>query len=140
MIKKSVGPGPKELFEQCLELLLAKEMDRFVDLFAEDAHFELPFAAPGGVRRLDGREVLRDYLSGYTQRLDIQGFPSVVLHQTTDPELIVVEFTARGTTVRTGEPYELAYIAVIRVRDGLIIGWRDYWSPLAVAAAAGEEA
>lgn len=131
------NPTPRAVFEHALELLLAKEMDRFVDLFAEDAHLELPFAVPGGLRRLDGRERLRDYLADYPQRLDIAAFPVADIHETGDPEVVIAELTARGTTVRTGAAYELSYVAVIRVHDGRIAAYRDYWSPVAGAIATG---
>lgn len=133
-----VPRGPRALFEHGLELLQTKQMDRFVDLFAIDAEFELPFAAAGAPNSLHGRAQLRDYLADYPQRLDIREFPAITVHETTDQETIIVEFTVRGITVRTGEHYELTYIAVIRARDGEIIGWRDYWSPVSVAVAAGE--
>lgn len=129
------APTPRELFEHALKLLRTKQMDRFIDLFTEDAVLELPFAAPGAPRRLDGREALREYLDGYPDRLDIADFPVVLIHQTTDPETIVVEMTARGTTVRTGGAYELPYVAVVRIRGGRILSYRDYWSPVAVAIA-----
>ncbi|MEV0698797.1 nuclear transport factor 2 family protein [Saccharopolyspora sp. NPDC050389] len=125
-----------QLFEQALDLLLAKDMDGFVDLFAPDCTFEFPFAA-GTPERLSGREALREYLADYPQKLDIAGFPSVIVHQTTDPATIIAEFTARGRTVATGADYEMRYVAVIVVRDGAIAGYRDYWSPVMGAKALG---
>ncbi|WP_409467552.1 nuclear transport factor 2 family protein [Streptomyces sp. HC307] len=29
-------------------------------------------------------------------------------------------------------PFDMSYVAVVTVRNGLIIRYRDYWSPLAV--------
>ncbi|OEU91354.1 nuclear transport factor 2 family protein [Streptomyces oceani] len=130
--------SPRELFTHALTLLRAKEMDRFVDLFTTDAVCEFPFAPPGAPRRLEGREALRSYLDGYTELVDLTHFPSVLTHETSDPEVLVVEFTAEGTTVATGEPYELSYVVVLRVRDGEFVGYRDYWSPLAAASATGQ--
>jgi uncharacterized protein len=52
-------------------------------------------------------------------------------------DTIVVEWTATGRTVATSQPYCLDYIVVLTVRDGLIALFRDYWSPLSAAAAAG---
>ncbi|WP_040793422.1 nuclear transport factor 2 family protein [Nocardia paucivorans] len=128
---------PRELFERGLDLLLAADMQSFLELFAADAELEFPFAAAGAPARLHGQAELHDYLIDYPQRLAIHEFPAVAVHETTDPELIIVEFTARGTTVRTGAAYELSYIAVIRARHGKIVAWRDYWSPVAAAVATG---
>ena len=53
------------------------------------------------------------------------------MHETRDPEVIVVEFVATGVVVATGRPYELRYIAVLTVRDGQLVHYRDYWDPIA---------
>lgn len=52
-------------------------------------------------------------------------------------DTVVVEWTATGSTVANSQPYSLDYIVVLTVRDGLIALFRDYWSPLSAAAAAG---
>lgn len=120
-----------------LELLIAKDMDGIAELWAEDGTAEFPFAEGGGPGRLDGREAVREYLAGYPDRMDVREIPAVTVHGTERPDTVVVEFTARGRTVRTGRPYRLDYIAVITTRDGLITAYRDYWNPLAAASAAG---
>ncbi len=48
-----------------------------------------------------------------------------------------VEWTAAGRTVATSRPHRLDHFVVLTVRDGLIALFRDYWSPLSAAAAAG---
>lgn len=128
---------PEEIFRRLLELLLAKDMDAVADLWALEGTAEFPFAAGAAPLRLAGREAVRGYLAGYPELMDVREIPPVTVHRTEQPDTIVVEFTAHGRTVRTGEPYRLDYITVITVRDGLITHYRDYWSPLAAAAAAG---
>lgn len=120
-----------------LELLLAKDMDGIADLWADDGTAEFPFAEGGWPKRLTGREAVREYLSGYPDRMDVRDIPAVTVHHTERPDTVVVEFTASGRTVRTDRPYRLDYIAVITTRDGLITAYRDYWNPLAAASAAG---
>jgi ketosteroid isomerase-like protein len=129
---------PEEILHRLLKSLLAKDMDAVADLWARQGTAEFPFAAGAAPRRLDGREAVRGHLAGYPELVDVREIPPVTVHHTRRPETIVVEFTALGRTVRTGEPYQLDYITVITVRDGLITHYRDYWSPLAAAAAAGE--
>lgn len=128
---------PEETFRRLLDLLLAKNMDAVADLWAEDGTAEFPFVVEAMPRRLAGREAVRGYLAGYPELMDVREIPAVTVHHTERPDTIVVEFTANGRTVRTGEPYRLDYIAVITVWDGLITHYRDYWNPLAAAAAAG---
>ena len=59
----------------------------------------------------------------------IKGYSSVVVHETTDPEVIIAEFDLDGEIVATGETYQLSYIQVLRVRNGQIVWMRDYMDP-----------
>ena len=52
-----------------------------------------------------------------------------------DPDTVVLEFFGRGEGVITGEAYEQRYISVIRLRDGRITHYKDYWNPIAVLQA-----
>ena len=128
---------PEETMRRLLDLVLAKDMDAVADLWAEDGTAETPFATGDGPHRLVGREAIRGYLTGYTDVYDVREIPAITVHRTERPDTAVVEYHANGRTVRTGEPYRMDYIVVITVRDGLITRFRDYWSPVANATAAG---
>jgi ketosteroid isomerase-like protein len=128
---------PEETFRRLLDLLPAKDMDAIADLWADHGTAEFPFAEGASPRRLAGREAVRAYLAGYPELMDVRSVPAVTVHHTQRPDTIVVEFSAHGRTVRTGEPYRMDYITVVTTRDGLIIRYRDYWNPLAAASAAG---
>ena len=54
----------------------------------------------------------------------------VRVHQTTDPEVIIGEFTYRGDT-----GWAAPGIIVFRIRDGLIVEPRDYIDHLGLARA-----
>lgn len=120
------------LVARALQLLLDKDMAGFAGLWAVDGVMEFPFAPPGYPSRLEGRAAIEDYLRDYPEMLDIQGFPKQVVHQSTDQDVVVVEFDAEGVVVATGKPYRFSYIAVITTRDGEIVSYRDYWNPLYV--------
>ncbi|QDY08289.1 nuclear transport factor 2 family protein [Micromonospora sp. HM134] len=125
-------PNPSTaLFHRAMHLLLAKDMPGFIALFADDAALEFPFAPAGQPGRIAGRAAVHDYLIDYPAILDVREITEVTVHETTDPAVIVTEFTAVGVVVATGEPYRLRYIAVLTVRDGHIVRYRDYWNPQA---------
>ncbi|WP_030380340.1 MULTISPECIES: nuclear transport factor 2 family protein [unclassified Streptomyces] len=128
---------PEETFRRLLELLRAKDMNAVADLWAADGTAEFPFAVGDAPRELNGREAVRAYLAGYPDLVDVREIPAVTVHRTDRPDTVVVEFTAQGRTVATGEPYRLDYITVVTTHEGLITRYRDYWNPLAVASAAG---
>ncbi|MEV6130624.1 nuclear transport factor 2 family protein [Streptomyces violaceusniger] len=128
---------PEEAFRQLLDLMLVKDTDAVAGLWAEDGTAEFPFATGTSPSQLTGRDEIRSYMGRLPELMDVREIPAVTVHHTQRPDTIVVEFTGAGHTVRTGEPYRLDYIAVITVQDGLITHYRDYWSPLATASAAG---
>lgn len=134
-------PRPHALFEHAHEHVRRYELAAFAELFAPDGTMEFPFAPPGAPRRLDGRDAIREVLvaaaaAGRRERR-ITGYRDIVVHETTDPEVIVVEFTLEGEIVATGRTYSVPYIQVLRARDGQIVSLRDYIDYAALAAVTG---
>jgi ketosteroid isomerase-like protein len=126
-----------EVVDRAMDLLLAHDMAGFAGLWAADGTIEFPFAPAGYPQRLEGRAAVAEYLRDYTDHVDLRAITSRTVHQTVDPDVVVVEFEVDGTAVGTGRPYRMRYISVITVRDGEITGYRDYWSPVAAAEALG---
>ncbi|MDT0612961.1 nuclear transport factor 2 family protein [Streptomyces lancefieldiae] len=129
----SAPTSPADLYRHSLRLLLDKNIPGWVALWAEDGLMEFPFAPDGWPKRLEGREAIAAYMRPYPDHIDLHDFPEVRIHETTDPETVVVEMRGVGRLVETGRPLDMTYIAVVTVRDGLFTSYRDYWNPLAVA-------
>ena len=82
--------------------------------------------------------VLPAYQSAITGTpLKHAGFLNTTVYETTDPGVIIAEYDAHGTVTSTGRPYQLRYLQIVKVRDGQITLWRDYWDPLASAELLG---
>ncbi|MFJ3922934.1 nuclear transport factor 2 family protein [Streptomyces sp. NPDC090022] len=128
----SIPTSPAELYRHGLRLLVEKDIPGWVDLWDEDGVLEFPFAPEGWPARLEGKAAVGAYMSHYPDHVDVHDFPDVTIHQTTAPETIVVEMRGVGRLVETDTPYDMTYIAVVTVEDGLITSYRDYWNPLAV--------
>jgi len=62
---------------------------------------------------------------------------NVVVHETADPEVIVVEYEIAGTATTTGRQAAAAFIGVLRARGGKVAHWREYQNTLAIAEALG---
>ncbi|MGW2326093.1 nuclear transport factor 2 family protein [Streptomyces sp. NPDC001700] len=118
------------VYERAKSLLLAHDMRGFADLWAEDGTMEFPFAPPGWPRRLEGREAVREYVRDYPDHIDLRAVAHEVVHRTADPGVLIVEFAVDAVAVPTGRPLRIDYVAVITVRDGEIVSYRDYWNPL----------
>jgi uncharacterized protein len=103
------------------------------DHLADDVVLEWPFAG----RRIEGVEAFAA-MAGPARaampfRVDEVLIDSV--HETTDPEVIVVEYRLAGTMLAGGDRRESALVAVIRAHDDRITHWREYQDTPAIARA-----
>ncbi|MET9351977.1 nuclear transport factor 2 family protein [Streptomyces sp. NPDC006617] len=121
-----------DLFRHGLRLLLDKDIDAWVGLWADGGVAEFPFAPDGWPRRLEGREAVAAYMRHYPDHIDLHDFPELRIHETTDARTVVVEMRGVGRLVRTDAPFDMTYIVVVTVEDGRFTSYRDYWNPLAV--------
>ena len=102
----------------------------FIDMMAEDFVMEFPFARPGMQTRIEGRTAVLTYLVSVGQGISVDSISHVVVHDTADPEVVIVEFEGHGHSLKTDEPYDQRYISVIRTRGGKIVHYKDYWNPI----------
>ncbi|MFR9793811.1 nuclear transport factor 2 family protein [Streptomyces sp. MB22_4] len=135
----SADLGPREVLARYQRAMLDKSADDLADLYAVDAVHEFPFLFPGMPERYQGREEVR---AGYRAAWDAspaqpQEIREVVVHENTDPEVIVVEQVVSGTVTTTGRPFSFPGLLVIRVRNSRIVHVRDYMDGLGVAHAMG---
>ncbi|MBB4934682.1 ketosteroid isomerase-like protein [Lipingzhangella halophila] len=123
--------GPLTVYRRMQEELLRGEGANATllpaELLAEDVVVETPFA-PEGTRRYEGREAWLSYYgeSGAGLLVRFEQFRELATHQTDDPEVIVVEYELAGTVIATGVRSSVTCVAVLEVRDGLIVHWREY--------------
>jgi hypothetical protein len=131
-----------EIVEAIRRALEGRRYDEFVDLFADDGTYEVPFALPPGPQRYAGVAQIRARfdavaISPVGRLLKIQTL-SATVHAGDDPAVTVVEFTAQGTLQETGAAFSVvSSIAVIRCAAGKVVQYRDYPNTLGIAAAAG---
>ena len=111
------------------------EAGNFVDMVADDGVMEFPYSPPGLPTRLDGRAAVARHLQALGDMIAFDRMGEPVVHATTDPNVVIVEFEGFGRGVATGEPYDQRYISVIRTSAGRIVHYRNYWNPLVVLRA-----
>ena len=132
--------GPREVFAAMKQQWLGNSVDAMDSLLADDAVIEGPFAPPGRPRRFVGREEFLAFA-----RPERASFPvrfeecrETAVHDTADPEVIVVEYELTGTVTTTGHRATAPFIGVLRARNGQIVGWREYQDKAAIARALGQ--
>lgn len=130
-------PGPRDVFEQMTRHWLGRSAGD--DLLAADVVIEAPFAVPGRPTRYEGRAA---FLAATAAERD--AFPvrfeeirDVMIHDTADPEVIVVEYEMVGVLTTTGRRAAARFIGVLGVRNGKTVLWREYQNTLAITHALG---
>lgn len=123
-------PTITDLFRGALGDRVDPAARNFVEMMSEDFVMEFPYARPGMPTRVEGREAVLKHLMKVGQEVSVDSASNLVVHETKDPEVVILEFDGHGCSVRTGEPYEQRYISVIRARGGKIVHFKDYWNPI----------
>lgn len=113
---------------------LRADASSFIDMLADDAVMEFPFAPAGLPTRLKGRDAVADHLKRLAGLISFDRIGPAIVRATT-PDVAVLEFTGSGRGLKTGAAYEQRYISVVETRDGRITRYSDYWDPLAVVRA-----
>lgn len=126
----------QEIFTDILKFIEQDKIREWVDLFTADGVLEFAFPPPGAASRFVGHDELYNHMKHFPELLDVQ-FSNLVFHETTDPELIVAEFSGDGKAVPTGNSFHQDYIAVVRTANGKITHFRDFWNPLVILEALG---
>jgi ketosteroid isomerase-like protein len=132
--------GPREIFVRMRQQWLGNAMDPMDSLLADDAVIETPFAPSGRPRRFEGREEFLAFAQAERAGLPVrfEECREIAVHDTADPEVIVVEYELAGTVTTTGRRAAAPFIGVLRVRDGQVAGWREYQDAVAIAQALGQ--
>jgi ketosteroid isomerase-like protein len=133
----SVTATPRQVFETRTELVAAGRWGEIADLYAEDTVVETPFALPFP-HRAEGREAIRAHFARSGAGAMEMTTENVRVHETTDPEVIIIECDYKGRFIPTGRTFEVPSVQILRVRDGLILSARDFTNHAVIAAAAGQ--
>lgn len=109
------------------------------DLYDERVVIEMPFSAaslsPGRVET--GREELRErFRAGRAVRV-YSRVDHVVVHETSDPEVIILEYDLHGEMLSTGSMFIQSFVMITTIRDGAIVHSRDYTNPITGARMLG---
>jgi len=113
--------------------LMNKDLSAFADLWADDATQEIPFPP-----EIDGFEpvwkgkakILSYYNRAIPGRRD-HVFHIQALHQTDDPDCLIVEASAHSIVAASARAYDQRYVFVFRLRDGRIVLNREHINPIA---------
>lgn len=136
-----VSPTPSDALEvlgRWRQAAIDRSAEDMSSVYAVDAVHEFPFTRPGVPSRMEGRDVIVSFIAAFwsTSSLRYERYRTIAIHDTTDPDTIVVEQEVEGTSSTTGS-FVLPNLLVLTARHGEIAHLRDYANVLAAAEAAG---
>ena len=130
--------GVREVLERFRQAAINQSADEMRRVYAVDAVHEFPFTRPGVPSRLEGRDEIVSWTTAVwkTNTFTYERYRTLAIHDTHDPDTIIVEQEAIGTSASTGE-FALPNIVVLTVHNGQIAHLRDYANLFAVEEATG---
>jgi uncharacterized protein len=109
--------------------------DHHFDTIADNAVFEYRYIFPGWPQKLASREELMALYAGYGNNILLHGADGLVVHQSQDPRVVILEYEVHGRAVRTGASYDNRFISVVTIGNRKIVQWRDYMDSLTAMTA-----
>ena len=96
--------GPREVLERLRQAAISQSADDMSSVYAVDAVHEFPFTRPGVPSRLDGRDEIVNWIAAGWKAypLKYERYRTLAIYDTSDPETIIVEQEALGTSASTG--------------------------------------
>ena len=127
--------------ERYLEIIGTLDLDALPSILHEEADLVLPYAPPGIPGVISGKEAFVNWMNAMPGMLSPLNFKaSRVDTLGSDPDEVVAEYTGDATNLANGKPYRNTYIARVRMKDGLIVRYAEWFNPLVFNEAFGEVA
>jgi uncharacterized protein len=128
---------PRQVFEALINGVAAGRFDALPALYAEHTDVTHPFDPMRQPALRTRSELAEHFALGASAAASLSRRPmNVLIHETTDPEVVIGEFEYLCSSEETGE-FRIPCVFVLRVRGGEIVESRDYIDPLARPRADG---
>ncbi|MFD9901040.1 nuclear transport factor 2 family protein [Mesorhizobium sp. NPDC059025] len=119
-----------------LDLLSAKEMTGWSNLWADDAVQEMPYTPVGFPKRVEGKTALIRHYSNLPASTGRMAFVDRVTHPLVDPNGVLVEYRGEIEMIATGKRYDNRYAGLFRFNaEGKLELFREYFDPTILAEA-----
>lgn len=115
------------------------DFDGVAARLAADFVQEYPYRpTPESPERIEGRDPFIAFCRGGMAAFDPYSFTVEALHATTDPSIVIAEYSSHTRLLATGAPYANRYVGVFEFdSEGLLVRWREYLNPSIIAAVFG---
>ena len=124
-----------------LTALEDKDMDKFAELWAEDAVQDMPFSPEGFPKRVEGKNALIQHYAAWPEISGLANFTdNLVFYPMQDATMVFAEWRGDVEIIPTGKQYKQQYGGLFHVVDGKIELFREYYDPIVFKDAFGLDA
>ena len=124
-----------ETMKVYLDAIQALDIDKVVDMFADDVSQGVPFAPEGTPDMIEGKEAVSANFRGLPMMFKKLAYSDVEIVETTDPDF-AVGFAHADGELPTGDSYVQTYVFYMRLdAAGKIREYREYMNPVALGQA-----
>ena len=128
----------KQAVIDLLTSLEDKDMDKFADLWAEDAVQDMPFSPQGFPKRVEGLANLIKHYSAWPKISGQANFTNqLIFHPMQDATMVFAEWRGNVEIIPTKRTYKQRYGGLFHVVDGKIELFREYYDPIVFKDAFG---
>ncbi|KIU13615.1 phenazine biosynthesis A/B family protein, partial [Mycolicibacterium llatzerense] len=99
----------------------------------------MPFAPEPLADTVPGRHLIGHFIDWFFASVPDLRIDSLIVHDTTDPELFILELHGNATVTQTGKIYANTYCTHMRIRDSKVVLIREYFNPNVVLEAFGRD-
>ena len=114
--------------------------EHFFDTVLDDVVYEVLYDVPGWPRVIQGRSDLMAAFRGYVDSIALQSADKLIVHNTADGRVVVIEYEVHGKILATGVNYNNRFCSIIKLENRKITHWRDYMDSLAAWNALTQQA
>jgi ketosteroid isomerase-like protein len=113
--------------------LVGKDIQAWVDLFAENAVLEFPYASALNLpERFEGKPAIYNYIKNALAQMQNLVFTNIRTYPTSNPNVLFAEVHGEAVIVATDRHYQQDYVMRLETKDGKIIHYREYWNPIPI--------
>ncbi|AEA43056.1 nuclear transport factor 2 family protein [Fluviicola taffensis] len=128
-----------QIITELAEALQDRDFSKFISYFEENAAFEIPFRANGGIILKGLPEIKKHFEQVATDSLTtLIRIEEVVTKCYHSDETVIVEYFTKGRVLSTGETFYIqSSIALVRFGESQITYYKDIPNTLGIAKKAG---
>lgn len=119
-----------------LDLLTAKDMAAWAELWAVNAVQDMPFSPPGFPKRVEGKAALIEHYSGLPAATGRMVFVERVVRPLLDQNVVLLEYRGEIEILPTGKDYDNIYAGLFEFDENAKIAlFREYYDPSVLSEA-----